>query len=159
MRAIINARKLYLKFKKSQEFQPVDLQEICKYFGIEICPWKFPRNCGISACLIMEDGFPYIGVSDLDFSRRNRFSIAHEVCHFLLHPKKNYFCKEGHDSRLEVDANYFAAELLVPAFELKKLSYLHTLKELCDIFLVSESAMSIRLAKLNLVCKDLMPEI
>ena len=54
---------------------------------------------------------------------RQQFSIAHELGHLLLHKlsKKNsrevYYRKTGNNSRLEWEANEFAAALLMPRDE------------------------------------------
>lgn len=56
-------------------------------------------------------------------SERQQFSIAHELGHLLLHKIKNessqkaYYRKIGNNSRLEWEANEFAAALLMPREE------------------------------------------
>lgn len=80
-------------------------------------------------------------------SVRNRFSIAHEIGHLLLkHSFKNdIFCLKSRDPR-EVEANMFAAELLMP-FEWIKKDLKNGLK-VADIaykYWVSEEAVGWRL--------------
>ena len=60
-------------------------------------------------------------------SERQQFSIAHELGHLLLHKIKNesaqetYYRRIGNNSRLEWEANEFAAALLMPREEFKKI--------------------------------------
>lgn len=71
-------------------------------------------------------GPPIIGVNSLDSPRRQRFTIAHEIGHLLLHPPEEIHVDKGFvlafrddtsgnavDYR-EIEANQFAAELLMP---------------------------------------------
>jgi Zn-dependent peptidase ImmA (M78 family) len=89
-----------------------------------------------------------------DSVTRKRFTVAHELAHYLLH--RNLFRKELVDDALyrsslsnpiEAQANYLAAELLMPSHLLRPLSEAGKgATELASLFGVSEQAMNIRLS-------------
>jgi len=83
-----------------------------------------------------------IGTNGNHHRHRQRFSVAHELAHFLLrHPP------ESHCSRREIalynsEADECAAELLIPQSLLtRSLSQTHSISVLAGIFDVSEEAM------------------
>ena len=88
--------------------------------------------------------------------RRRRFTIAHEVGHFILHPGRLAPERSGMANEAmrldEREADLFAAELLMPEHMVRRA----TLEEgadarvLADRFEVSEAAMSLRLRRLGL---------
>ena len=69
-----------------------------------------------------EEGYS-VSYDKNQLSERQQFSIAHELGHLLLHKIKNessqkaYYRKIGNNSRLEWEANEFAAALLMPREE------------------------------------------
>jgi IrrE N-terminal-like domain len=82
---------------------------------------------------------------------RKRFTVAHEIAHYLLH--RHLFAKElvddvlyrsGLSDQIEVEANYLAAELLMPWHLLAPVAD-QPVRALADMFEVSEQAMRIRL--------------
>ncbi len=107
-------------------------------------------------------------VNQSDHPFRKRFSIAHELGHHFLHlhedgeivtTKVDLF-REYLDSttplepreRLEVEANRFAAALLMPESFVKEIYHkTNTLPKTAEIFNVSEEAMGIRLSVLRLI--------
>ena len=121
--------------------------------------------------LFRDDSHVVIGVNAGQAKTRQRFSIAHEIGHFLLHEGKMYVdarvnfrnaLSSKAIDREEIAANAFAAELLMPeAFvivEIKKVvDKLETLdadiviEALARKFIVSIQAMGIRLRNLGLV--------
>ncbi|NDV23235.1 ImmA/IrrE family metallo-endopeptidase [Desulfovibrio sp. JC022] len=91
---------------------------------------------------------------------RDNFTIAHELGHYFLHLKdrvtgtcETISCNRGGSDRLEWEANWFAAELLMPKQEFgqkaKELQYNH--EDLADYFGVSSAAARVRLKSLNLI--------
>jgi Predicted Zn peptidase len=88
---------------------------------------------------------------------RQRFSIAHELGHFVLghgsafrDPAKNF--SASHFDYNEVDANKFAAELLMPESAVAQFvrdDELYDLRALAKRFHVSEAAMKYRLKNLG----------
>lgn len=77
--------------------------------------------------------------------KRNRFTVAHEIGHLLL-GHTNPCSNRPHDkSPNEIEANQFAAELLMPLSMLKVAVKTHTsVSDLAKVFWVSKEAMSIR---------------
>lgn len=94
---------------------------------------------------------------------RKRFTLAHELGHFCLH--KNYlaenkkiqdnilFRKQSNTNRIELEANEFAAELLMPKFEFEKeiKNGNNTIEKLSDCFQVSYAAVKYRAFKLGYI--------
>ena len=92
---------------------------------------------------------------------RRRFTIAHEIGHFVLHAARSQeaatsFCRgsdlERSDS-IEGEANRFAAALLMPEplLEQEASSYGCNISLLAERFAVSVPAMKLRLLTLNLL--------
>ena len=87
--------------------------------------------------------------------RRQVFTIAHELGHFLMHkswakseeyqllPRENSYESDGKPAQ-EVEADAFAADLLVPLQELAKVDSKFNDRELANLFLVSEDVIRIR---------------
>ncbi len=116
-----------------------------------------------SGLLVRETDYALIGVNSSEHPRRQRFTIAHELGHYFLHPNKDAFVdyrdnkKDIVRSPKEVEANKFAAALLMPKKFLERdskaiakegftESHLHLLAQQYD---VSDDAMQYRLIDLN----------
>jgi Zn-dependent peptidase ImmA (M78 family) len=117
------------------------------------------------------DGRGVIGVDDKHHPNRQRFSIAHELGHFLLHPETGsvfmdrspVLFRDGRSSegvnQQETDANAFAAELLMPEVDLRAQWDVRpvdafddmSVRRLAACFGVSAQALTIRLTNLDLV--------
>lgn len=86
---------------------------------------------------------------------RNNFTIAHELGHFFLHYKFDnspaVFERKGSDQK-EWQANWFAAELLMPKSDFEKASKAlrHNPSLLARKFGVSTAAVKVRLMALNI---------
>lgn len=88
---------------------------------------------------------------------RRRFTIAHEIGHFVLHKsligdgivEDALMRAQGFSSRIEYQANQFAADLLMPwhLIEIAKTQGTESVEALAEAFQVSRDAMSIRLYK------------
>ena len=104
--------------------------------------------------------------------KRQYFTVAHELGHYILHKdfiKKNKGVIDGDNSldesngmmfrsdnapttEMEIEANRFAASLIMPEkWVLKAWSELENVVECAKVFNVSVSAMSIRLERLGLL--------
>lgn len=127
----------------------------------------------MSGVLVVENGRGAIGYNSTHASVRQRFSIAHEIGHYVLHAKNalsrlfidRYLVYRRDDDsctgddREEVEANAFAAALLMPApllhQEIAKHDYdlddEDDLSTLAKRFNVSTTAMSFRLVNLGLL--------
>lgn len=108
--------------------------------------------------LIEEDGNFTIFLPKTSSALRDSFTIAHELGHYFLHTNREAegkvaFSRSGHQKRREWEANWFAADLLMPEKEFKKEA-----KEcandpvgLAKKFEVSISAADVRLKALRII--------
>lgn len=135
----------------------IDLSELQRYY-----------DKALSGFIQKQDDKIFIGIQISEPSYRKRFTLAHELGHlFLGHinddPSQIDFRKNidaldlssfglySHDER-EQEANEFAAELLMPEEEIRKLyKAIDDHKILAEIFGVSYQAMYIRLKRLGLI--------
>jgi hypothetical protein len=128
-------------------------------------------NGTLSGLLLVGPNVREIWVSAAEAERsqgRERFTIAHELGHFLLHigestPPSNFFaCREKdiHSTTpsrkqrsKEIEANRFAAELLMPEQLIEKLAHQWkaSVPKMSNLFNVSAEAMGIRLTQLGLL--------
>ena len=95
-----------------------------------------------------------IRVNRHEHRHRQRFTIAHEIAHFVLHKDAigqqvidDTFYRSGLSERREFEANALAADILMPWPLIRKLMSLgrSTAAELADSLQVSPAAMNIRL--------------
>ncbi len=137
---------------------PVDVTGLAEALGLAVWEddelpggisgklYKDPENGGTS-------GYS-IAVRASDPFVRRRFTVAHEIAHFVLHRNKvgasltdDEFYRSNLSSWEEVEANRLAADILIP----RKLLVKHIESSgddpalLASIFKVSEAAMRIRL--------------
>jgi Zn-dependent peptidase ImmA (M78 family) len=107
---------------------PVPVDQIARKLGAEIR--RQPTEADLSGFLLRDTERVIIGVNSNHPSTRSRFTIAHELGHFLLHEgERMHVDRTGPMSRIrlrgevasqgtdldEREANLFAAELLMPA--------------------------------------------
>jgi Zn-dependent peptidase ImmA (M78 family) len=145
---------------------PVDAEEIARRLGVQVL--KRPAEADLSGMLVVKNGVGLIVANENHPAVRQRFTVAHELGHFLMHwkPGQEAFFRDERSSQgtspLETQANAFAAALLMPEVELRKLVGERRISpldnELIDglaqTFDVSAHAMSIRLQTLGLVQLD-----
>jgi len=111
-----------------------------------------------SGYLKQENGRWVIGVNKKHHPKRKRFTIAHELGHFIKHRKSSQsfddttFFRKQNDASIEYDANNFAAELLMPRdlFLQEIRSGNNTIEGLADTFDVSSMAVKYRAKTLGL---------
>lgn len=117
------ARALIKKF--GIKSPPVNVERIARQLGVKV---EFaPFDDELSGMAFIKDGVPAIGINSLHHPNRQRFTLAHELAHIVLHPdelKKAVHVDKGSLRRdrvsatgtdlLEITANAFAAELLMP---------------------------------------------
>ena len=146
---------------------PVDLNKIAKGLKITITKEPFPDN--ISGVFIRqgtnEGDKLSIGVNESHHEHRQRFTIGHEIGHFLLQSsdilhydrgKKDeeqlYFRAKDVVSFEEIEANQFSAVLLMPEDHLRKDFFKDpSIRRLADKYKVSKEAMAYRLVNLGLM--------
>jgi len=138
---------------------PVDVNKVSERLGFRVIPFDFPDDT--SAVLLIEGTVRSIGVNRRHAPVRQRFSAAHELGHYLSGHEDfsgEYHLKvedrtlyEDPEYRQELEANEFAAELLMPNFMLKK-DVQHIgldVPALAQKYKVSEQAMWIQLINLG----------
>lgn len=142
---------------------PVPLERIIKSKGVRI--QYAPLDMELSGMAYVRDGQSVIGVNSLHHPNRQRFTIAHELAHHILHAsmlngsvhvdkvilKRDPLAARGVDTT-EIQANNFAAELLMPEALLAKfmgpgfdIGDDEALATLARRFKVSSSALQYRL--------------
>lgn len=161
------ARNLARKLIKDLEVTapPIPVEEAAKMAGLLVIPYDFPEE--ISAVLVSgkSEGKELlaIGVNQNHHEVRRRFSIAHELGHYILSHDDNLFLDftdpaldhlshSEAEQVFEQEANEFAAELLMP-LEMIKRDYQQNPdpKALAKLYNVSEQALWIQLLKFKLV--------
>lgn len=144
---------------------PVPIEKIASKHGIKIETAYLDDE--LSGMSFVKDGVSVVVVNGNHHPNRRRFTIAHELGHHFLHRSylennvhvdkailnRNEISSQGIDKK-EIEANTFAAELLMPAAELARF---HSVDFNDDAFIfalskkmkVSVSALTFRLANLG----------
>ena len=115
----------YQSYLKGSEIgPPIQVELIVEnLFNLKIRKANIPEGC--SGKLHLRENT--ILVSNRDSKERQRFTIAHELGHFCLHKQKpDKKCCTDKSTRIETEANVFAAETLMP----KRMIYENFIKEL-----------------------------
>lgn len=141
---------------------PVDVYELAENYGLKVREEHFaPSFSHVSGFIMLENGTPRIVVNSADSDNRKKFTVAHELGHWLLHKKElSANPKVGvlfriplgklNTDPLESQANAFAANLLVPSEMLKeKKKTITTQKKLAEFFGVSEEVIGYRLEHID----------
>jgi Zn-dependent peptidase ImmA (M78 family) len=142
---------------------PIDVNKVAKVLGFDVIPFDYPDE--FSGEIYIEGDIKSIGVNEKHSKSRQRFTIAHEIGHYInghtYYDKtgKTYkdesfdFCNPLHQQ--EKEANMFAAELLVPKEFIKKDldNFGLDILKLTELYQVSEQMMWIRLSSLGLADK------
>ena len=137
---------------------PVDVMAAASHYGVSVYSTKLADK--VSGVLLKdptyntESGF-VIFVDQDEPAVRQRFTAAHELGHFILHKsfigdrvEDNYLLRsDGMSNTQEVEANKFAADLLMPMELIRKEMEAGntSVSQLAERFQVSQTAMSIRL--------------
>ena len=142
---------------------PVKLGALANALGLSIKVSSM--GTGASGQIRNEDGNYVIRVNRYEARERQRFTIAHELAHFLLHRhiidssedgiKDNVLYRSGKPEHMEFEANRLGSEIVMPAalvtqkFEqLGGVASDDVIEQLATTFEVSKSAMEIRLGTL-----------
>jgi Zn-dependent peptidase ImmA (M78 family) len=151
----------------------VDVWALADHLGVRVERTDLGEDC--SGVLVRHGDAAVIGVHFAHPITRQRFTLAHELAHFLLHPGPTYVDRvyqprgmslQFRDTvsgtgtvKEEMEANQFAAALLMPAPWVREEFARHrfdlgddaTLLNLCRRFGVSIHAMTYRLMNLGLL--------
>lgn len=166
-------KKVDLVFEETELMSiPVEVVMMANYYGFEV--YELDMDDSTSGLIIVDekpiknfDSNKIIVVNSNHSNARKRFTIAHELGHFILDnkPSKCYAHRDstGVYNTRERDANSFASALLMPENDVKK--FVNSLTEntefsIPDFILidkiskrynVSIQAAEVRLNKLNLI--------
>lgn len=148
---------------------PVDLSRVAQHLGLTVREGAYDGD--ISGFLYQDGTRTVIGINRAHSVARRRFTLAHEIAHYVLHNRETTFVDRlagptllkrdarsasGTDPR-EVEANAFAADLLMPAAFLERdldgiddrQDVDSILADLARKYRVSVEAMTIRLVRLG----------
>ena len=140
--------------RSHQKEWPIKVVPLARDLGL---PVKYVNGWDndLSGMIRLEEDSTYcIYVNNKHPSHRRRFTIAHEIAHYVLHRDKigdgivdDALLRSRLSNQVEVEANRLAANILMPWDLIDKAmgQGIRTMDELADAFDVSKSAMSIRL--------------
>jgi Zn-dependent peptidase ImmA (M78 family) len=171
-RRIGTIRRLALSLlqKANQDGPEIDVKKIAEQLGAEIRKQDLKD---ISGLLFREGERIIIAVNETQHELRQRFTIAHEIGHLQLHSHNQLYIDKLVPVRLrrdqasseaiytdEIEANAFAAELLMPFHLLQREEALQRkavdyeggiIQELAGKYQVSQQAMTFRLINLGFI--------
>lgn len=139
---------------------PVKLGGMAKEFGLVVKVATLSAN--ISGEIKEVNGVVIVKINRHEVKARQRFTLAHEIAHFLLH---RHLLKDGiqddvlyrskQSNAVEAEANRLAADILMPAVKTQELinklrpelEWEKVYEEVADCLLVSSTALKIKLGK------------
>lgn len=135
----------------------IDLEAIANYRGAEVV---YRRLCGCAARLVAAGDRAVISVDTESYPGRQRFSLAHELAHWICDKDRGSFRCASEDigpqnaeaKNVEAYANEYASQLILPSFlvdlwlEGRRIN-LDTAKALGDDFDASFTASAIKVAR------------
>lgn len=162
----IRLRAEQLLKKEDVKAPPVPVEKIARNLGAQLRYTPFKGD--LSGMVFRKKHRIIIGVNSFEHPNRQRFTIAHEIGHMLLHKGKEVYIDRAYRVNLrntvsseaidedEIEANRFAAELLMPYFMIKRdvknieidLENDDDLKELARKYAVSRQALTFRIINL-----------
>jgi hypothetical protein len=139
--------------------QEIDVEAIAWHLGAKV---KFDNLDRCEARIIGSDDAAVITVNKRASPERQRFSICHELGHWIYHRKRMLLCPAEEIERPSADsislervADRFASELLMPSYLFVPISQslgrpsMHVVRKLSEIFNTSQTATAIRLVELS----------
>lgn len=144
---------------------PIQLGALAKELGLTV---KLSTlKPGVSGKIYKENNSYTIKINRHETRERQRFTLAHEISHFLLHRDiidqseggiiDNVLYRSGAPEQIEFEANRLAADMLMPRkIVSQKLDALgapvseEVIEYMAQIFQVSKAAMEIRLSPLSI---------
>jgi Zn-dependent peptidase ImmA (M78 family) len=148
---------------------PINVQKCAEHLDVQVKALELDED--VSGFLLMKGKSVHIGYNKNNGKQRQRFTIAHELGHYLLHAKdaklfvdktEKVLYRDIHSSTGELlkerEANAFAASLLMPqklliqeVEKIKNETKEKFISRLAKKFDVSEQAITIRLTNLGLI--------
>lgn len=171
----------YKKYQKSRDLSwsilirhgiaqlPVKVSDICRANQIKVTSYKsgyeFIKDCGLVHNTVNSDGFTFgkiIFYNEQCSIPRQRFTVAHELGHILLHNGQSVYNREPSekDIPIEAEANVFASRILAPACVLWGIGVTSAkqISEICNISMQSAEFRFKRLSELYEREKQFMQE-
>lgn len=162
-------KKFIDKYIGSTSELPVNIEKIIKTENIQITKQVLSDN--LSGILLIKGDSALIGVDETNIPVRQRFTLAHELGHFVLHKEESSVFtdiqlfkrqSEGYTSReerMEQEANFFAASILMPEVLVRQKANImecdlhddENVSKLAELFNVSLPAMTFRLLNLGII--------
>lgn len=146
--------------EKYLQQKPVPLGKLAKELGIDVKLSTLGR--GVSGLIEKADNGYTIKINRHETRERQRYTLAHEISHFLLHRelidsdgeiRDNVLYRSGQPEEVEFEANRLAADLIMPADQVEAdLNSLGApvsdavIEQLAAEWQVSNAAMEIRLS-------------
>jgi Zn-dependent peptidase ImmA (M78 family) len=154
--------------------RPVSLEKIVQHFSIQQV--QLPASADIFGAIVRKGDRVSIAINPSQHPNPQRFTLAHELGHYFCHDAQDMEHVDG-DFRVswrnnassagvdwkEIEANRFAAELLMPEDMLRKDVDKHltidrdAIQHLALLYGVSRLAMQFRLINLGLLPPDVDP--
>ena len=152
------ARRIHRRIYDECRIVPIDLEPLLRAIGL---PVEYVKLKTVDEYLYRnrESGVQFLMVNNSKPRGRQRFSVAHGLGHYFLHPEmtgafsvciaKSYACRQS---------DRFAEELLMPEHRFRKffegfsfLSYRELIDYLALVFDVSRQAVRVRIEHLGLI--------
>jgi len=149
-----HARNLLERFKSAIgpkiEYE-VPIIDIAKYLGFHI--ENLDSMADHHSAIIYPDNM-LIGLNKNHHEHRQRFSLGHELGHYLLKHPPEFELPLEEIKICNREADEFSGELLVPLESLKRsLNHTKSISDLARLFNVSQDVITIRLLSQNLLKK------
>jgi Zn-dependent peptidase ImmA (M78 family)/transcriptional regulator with XRE-family HTH domain len=154
----------------SQADPPINIYLIIEGLGISLVPTALDKVAAVVCrAEASKNTSPWIAVNSSQPLSRQRFSVAHELAHLLMHEEHivlhaHYFKRQFEQK--EIDADIFASELLVPRDLLKQSidrvkaqSIEEATLLLSHLYQVSFAAMANRLYTLQMITRTKFDEL
>ncbi|HMB57999.1 MAG TPA: ImmA/IrrE family metallo-endopeptidase [Arenimonas sp.] len=135
---------------------PLDIDRVAAFLDIQVV--REPMGDDMSGFLERRNGRWVAGVNAYHHKVRQRFSLAHEIAHFVLHrdqqgefKDRTFARRNDNPAPMEREADQFAAELLMPTSSVVSSvrNGSRGLNDLANEFNVSSLAMRFRLNSLG----------
>lgn len=150
--------------EEHQDGAPIRLSQLAKALGVPVKAATLSPGISGEIRPHNEDGF-IIRVNRHDPSKRQRFTVAHELSHFLLHADQinagisdDVLYRSALSDRREAQANRLAADILMPddlviasVEEAREKGVGDLILFLAERFSTSEGAMRIKLEQLGMI--------
>jgi Zn-dependent peptidase ImmA (M78 family) len=150
------------------ETAPVPVEQVARQLEAEVIYRNFEGD--VSGMVYRNDTEKVIGVNSSHAPNRQRFTVAHEIGHLVLHKGQHVYVdsfegrvnwRDGAWDAVEAEANAFAAELLMPrafidravakAMEDVAVSPKRLVADMAKSFKVSQQSMRFRLENLGIL--------